>query len=287
MPIVVGAPRSGTTLLRLMLDANPDLAIPPETGFLRLGGTFRGGGSALREAFARAITSYPAAAPCWPDFEISEDAFRAALAELHPFTVTDGYRTFYRLYAARFGKPRWGDKTPLYCMELANIRRVLPEARFIHIIRDGRDSSLSLRQMWFSPGYRIETQAAFWRDCVLKARAAGAGRPDYHELRYEDLVLKPRETLQQICAFVELPYSDSMLDYHTRAAQRLQEHKGRLRADGTPLVTTERRLQQQQRSTQALDASCIFAWKSRLSEDERVRFGRIAGDLLDELGYER
>ncbi|HEY8185271.1 MAG TPA: sulfotransferase, partial [Pyrinomonadaceae bacterium] len=83
------------------------------------------------------------------------------------------------------------------------IRKVIPEARFIHIIRDGRDAALSLRRMWFSPGWEIETQAAYWRRCVLAARKAGLGRADYCEVRYEDLVLNTRETLKAICKFVD------------------------------------------------------------------------------------
>src|SRR5688500_2115287 len=114
MPIIVGAPRSGTTLLRFMLDAHPDLAIPPETAFLTVGPTLKGKGDKLRERFFHAVTNYPEASPAWPDFEIPADKFRSALDEIEPFEVSEGFRAFYRLYAARFGKSRWGDKTPIY-----------------------------------------------------------------------------------------------------------------------------------------------------------------------------
>src|SRR5437773_11128912 len=170
MPIIVGSPRSGTTLLRFMLDSHPELAIPPETGFLKRRPKRWWSRKSLREIFFRAVINYPSPVPVWPDFEIPEEAFWEALTEITPFTIAEGYRAFYRLYAARFGKSRWGDKTPLYCLDLNAIRRVLPEARFIHIIRDGRDAALSLRRMWFSPGWEIETQAAYWRTCALAAR---------------------------------------------------------------------------------------------------------------------
>ncbi len=120
-----------------MLDSHPALAIPPETGFLKLATELGGRDRNLRERFVRALTNYPTEVPCWPDFEIPEEAFRSALNAISPFSIADGYRTFYRLYAGRFGKPRWGDKTPLYCMNLPTIRKILPEARFVHIIRDG------------------------------------------------------------------------------------------------------------------------------------------------------
>jgi hypothetical protein len=286
MPIVIGSPRSGTTLLRFMLDSHPELAIPPETGFLALGPKLRGRGDKLRENFFRAVINFPIEAPAWADFEIPEETFRASLLEINPFTVAEGYRTFYRLYAARFGKSRWGDKTPLYCMELDTIRKILPEARFIHIIRDGRDAALSLRRMWFSPGWEIETQAEYWRGCILAARRAGLGHKDYMEVRYEDLVLKTRETLNRICTFIELDYDDSMLSYYTRTPDRLKEHKGRFLSDGTVLRSQEQRLGQQKRTMEPPDPSCVFAWKSAMSAEERERFRRVAGDLLRDLGYE-
>ena len=114
MPIIIGSPRSGTTLLRFMLDAHPDLAIPPETGFLVPCAERVGQEAVSREDFFQTVTGYPAEAPGWRDFQISHDTFRAALQAIEPFTVADGTRAFYQLYASRFGKPRWGDKTPLY-----------------------------------------------------------------------------------------------------------------------------------------------------------------------------
>ena len=288
MPIVVGAPRSGTTLLRFMLDGHPDLAIPPETGFLSLARRLgRGSDRARRDGFLEAVTRHPPEAPGWVDFGIAVQDFGRALEELDPFTVAEAYRTFYRLYAARFGKPRWGDKTPLYCMEMPTIRAVLPEARFIHLLRDGRDACTSLRRMWFSPGRDMETLAAFWRKCVRTARRDGLGRSDYLEVRYEDLVRNTRQTLVRICAHVDLEYSDRMLHYYTRTPERLGEHRERIRADGTPLVTRQQRLEQQRRTTEPLDATCVFAWKSTMSAEDRVRFRRVAGDLLEELGYDR
>jgi hypothetical protein len=224
--------------------------------------------------------------PSWPDYEIPEEAFRAALSEINPFNLSDGCRAFYRLYAARFGKSRWGDKTPFYCHDMEAIRRVLPEARFIHIVRDGRDAALSLREMWFSPGWEIETQAAYWRKFVLAARRTGLGRPDYMEVRYEDLILQTQETLCRICAYLNLSYDEAMLSYYTRTPQRLTEHKGRSRPDGTVLLTQERRIRQQERTMEPPAPARVFAWKRAMSEEESRRFQLVAGDLLQDMGYE-
>ena len=243
MPLIVGSPRSGTTLLRLMLDSHSELTIP-ETGFLVLGPKLRGAGDRLRERFFHAVINYPQPFCAWPDFEIPEAAFWEALTEISPFNISEGFRAFYRLYAARLGKPRWGDKTPLYCKELNTIRQVLPEARFIHLIRDGRDSALSLRRMWFSPGWQIETQAAYWRKNILLARRAGLGRPDYMEVRYEDLILSAGVTLERICAFAGLNYEDDMLTYYARP-DRLEANTKVVCERRYSILTREERLRQQ------------------------------------------
>ena len=286
MPIIVGAPRSGTTLLRFMLDAHPQLAIPPETGFLTLGTESAGEGEKLREQFFQAVTHYPTEAPAWPDFKISEDIFRDSLQKIAPFHVSEGFRAFYRLYAARFGKSRWGDKTPIYCLHIDRIRQLLPESRFIHIIRDGRDVALSLRKMWFSPGEEMEKQAVYWRQYIEAGRRSGVGHPDYLEIRYDELITKTRETLERICIFLDLSFDAGMLSFYTRTPERLKEHKARMLSSGVAMVTEAQRFRQQERTTQPPDASRLNVWKREMNAAERNQFERIAGDLLSELGYE-
>ena len=154
VPFIVGVGRSGTTLLRLMLDAHPDLAIPGETHFL-LDLLAQNENGPARDRIFRAMIE----APTWPNLAVSESTFKAALDEVEPFSVPDAIRTFYRLYAQRFGKDRWGDKTPPYRSCMTGIQQLLPEAYFIHIIRDGRDVALSYRGLWFGPGDGIEAQA--------------------------------------------------------------------------------------------------------------------------------
>jgi hypothetical protein len=285
MPVIVGAPRSGTTLLRFMLDAHPLLAIPPETGFLALADQF--GGPNARSSFFEAVTRYPPDAPAWNDFGIPLEAFSAALDRIEPFSAADGFRAMYRLYAARFGKPRWGDKTPMYALHLPVIAACLPEARFVHLIRDGRDVALSLRQTWFSPGTSMAAQAGHWLQFVSAARRDGPTTGRYLEIRYEDLVRDPRRTLEAICAFIDLPYSDEMLAYHHGTRLRLQEHGDRVRVDGTLVVSREGRLRQQAMTMQPPSAARAGVWKTGMTATERQQFEAVAGELLEELGYAR
>ena len=286
MPIVVGAPRSGTTLLRFMLDAHRDLAIPPESGFLVPCTELARRGAVSREEFHRTVTRFPPETPGWGDFKINEGLFLSELRKIEPFTVTDGIRLFYRLYAARFGKSRWGDKTPLYCLHLRSIEKILPEAHFIHIIRDGRDVALSLRPLWFAPGPEIETLATQWRRCVTTCRKDAALCRHYFEVRYEQLIEDTAEVLERICRFVDLDFDDRMLRYHEFSSERLREHQARIRADGAVVVSHEQRLRQQYRTTQPPDRSRVSVWKREMSADERRRFDAVAGDVLRELGFD-
>jgi len=286
MPVIVGAPRSGTTLLRFMLDSHPDVAIPPETGFLALADHFTGVGDELRREFFDALRGFPAEAPAWKDFDIPDKRFWTALLEISPFSVADGYRAFYRTYAARFGKSRWGDKTPLYCMHLSTIGAVLPEAHFIHIIRDGRDVALSLRRTWFSPGQTIEAQADHWCRYVATARKQGALCRRYLEVRFENLVRNSETVLRMVCEFLGLAWSADMLRYYDRTPERLTEHRDRKNVDGSLLVSHAERLRQQASVMLPPQEARVHAWKQSMSEDERHRFEAVARGLLLELGYE-
>jgi hypothetical protein len=170
MPFIVGSPRSGTTLLRFALAAHSALAVPPETGFVGHIAADAALAQIGPDELLRLMTTFPPAMSAWSDFGVSEDSLHRAFAALETFRVADGIRCFYRLYAARHGKPRFGDKTPIHGRMIADIGRLLPEAAFIHVIRDGRDASLSLRDMWFTPARDMAALAVYWRDNVSQCR---------------------------------------------------------------------------------------------------------------------
>jgi hypothetical protein len=222
----------------------------------------------------------------WPDMHLSTDRLRSAMDTIDPFDVSEGARAFYRLYAARFGKARGGDKTTVYCTAMPDVQRVLPEARFIHVIRDGRDVAVSIRPLWFSPGTDIATIALDWRHRVNTARRHAATISHYLEVRYENLVRSPRQELRRICEFVELPYDPVMERYYERVPARLDEHEARRLPDGT-MLTKERRLAQQQRTRLPPQRDLIGRWRRELTGPEQAEFVGVAGDLLSELGYER
>lgn len=280
VPFIVGVGRSGTTLLRLMLDAHPELAIPPETHFIPelLADPPADGGACLARLRAQ---------PQWGDFAWAEGEYAARLIGLAPFDLAEAVRLFFRCYAEMRGKARWGDKTPPYAEQMAAIGALLPEAHFIHIVRDARDVALSYRDKWFRPEGGLAGAARLWRERILKARAQAAslGSGRYLELRFEDLVLDPEPVLQRVCAFLELPFDAAMLRYHEQAEIRLAELGDRRDAEGRILVPRAQRLSIHTHTRRPPDAGQIGKWRTALTPQEVRLIEGEAGELLQALGY--
>jgi hypothetical protein len=286
MPIIVGAPRSGTTLLRLMVDAHPAVAIPPETHFLPACAELARTPEATAEQLIACITRSPEAMPTWIDFGLADSALAACVRALpSPWSVQNGVRAFYRLYAELHGKARAGDKTPGYVAHIPRIAELLPEARFIHLIRDGRGAMASLREMWFAPSRDVADLARFWRDLVTAGRTAASEGYPVLEVRYEALLETPDIELRRVCAFVDLDFDESMLRYHERAADRLAEHQGRVLPSGEVFLTQEQRLAQQALVREPLQLARKESWRRTLSASDIADFQVVAADLLTELGY--
>ena len=287
-PFVVGVGRSGTTLLRMMLDSHPEMAIPPETHFLppmieqfsRLRVTPERLLEAIREAPQSGL----------PESGVSEDELLDRLRQLKPLNAPDSIRAFYGLYAERAGKPRWGDKTPRYVTSMAKLARAIPEARFVHMIRDGRDVALStnrrLVELRGSRPVPAERMAKRWRHRILSARRVEQVKGRYMEIRYEDLVRDTEPGLRRVCEFTELGWDPVMLSYHERASERLQEMNRERERGSRRTLTGEERMQAHAMTTKPPTEERIDLWKSEMDATYREEFETFAGDLLAELGYE-
>jgi Sulfotransferase family len=284
---VVGAPRSGTTLLRFMLDSHPDVAIPPETAGLVpvVADLARMGDARVSNPvdFVRLVTHLPEDAPAWPDFSMSAADLLERCRSTVPFSPAGGLRAFYTLYAEHHGKRRWGDKTPLIGSRIADIETLLPEARFVHIIRDGRDVACSWQRQWFSPSDDVLELVSRWHDEIVATRLAAQRVTHYVEVRFEDLIEDPATVLQRICLTIDLDFHPTMIDYYRRTPERLREHRDRVTTDGQMVVSHARRLVQQQWVTRPPSRSRIGLWRF-----EPVAWNEIpphVRDMLAELSY--
>lgn len=281
-PFIVGVARSGTTLLRMMLDTHPELAIPPETHFIpKLIKVLDEPGDDSRRRTLELLTTHRR----WPDFQLDADELGVAFGRIEPFTAGAALRAFYEAYARHEAKPRWGDKTPGYARRMRKIQSVLPEAHFIHLIRDGRDVALS--QIEAHHGAESVSEAAqSWIGGIAKARRNAHRIEHYMEARYEDLVTDAEPVLRQVCTFVDLPYDPTMLRYHERATERLSEIARDFERSGQEAIPADVRAEQHARVASAPQSQRAGRWRNEMGTDDREAFEAVAGELLAELGYE-
>jgi hypothetical protein len=282
-PFVVGATRSGTTLLRLMLDAHPEIAIPSETHFIPDLIKAREKHGASPERMLEMLTSHRR----WGDFHIEASELAQRWGALPELTGPAAVREFFKVYGEKQGgPPRWGDKTPGYVKRMREIQEYLPEARFIHLIRDGRDVALSILKQSFGPE-TIEAAADRWRGRVLRGRAQQPYLGYYMEVRFEDLVLDTEGQLRRICEFIELDFDPAMLGYHERAEERLKEKARELpRGKGRDPQSAERRLKSHEKTFEPPNPSLVGAYKTKMAPADQATYEALAGDLLLDLGYE-
>jgi len=285
MPVVVGCPRSGTTLLTVMLDSHPQIAMPPETAFLPELRVLTGKeGAALRRDFFTLLTTDRWGVSNWNDIGIDKDAFWRKLCALRIFSVTGGLRLLYGMYADRLGKRLFGEKTPADTHCMPQIEAYLPEARFIHVIRDPRDVVLSLRRT--SAGRSVEETSQIWVGMVSTARASSTRVSRYHEVRYEDLVLKPEAELRKICNFLELDYSSEMLEYRGSGARHIGHLGDRMLPDGSAIVPHELRARLHENLAQPPRTDRVQGWRRQMDPRDRRAVEAVAAPLMKVLGYD-
>ncbi|MBN1669741.1 MAG: sulfotransferase [Kiritimatiellae bacterium] len=200
---IVGCPRSGTTLLQVLIDEHPDIAIPPESFvFQRFGELFDAYGSLADPANLRLLVKdLLADARIWDwGLDVTPDSFCGQLRDPSVAGVLD---LLFSLYARGQGKTRWGDKTPHHALCLQRIRAVFPAAKFIHLVRDGRDVAESMSRIFIGP-ISVYGIAGRWRRFVLACHAFKQTLPaeDFLEVRYEDLVHGPDEVRAGVFRFL-------------------------------------------------------------------------------------
>jgi hypothetical protein len=245
---IVGCQRSGTTLLRLMLDSHPNISCGPETRFLE-------GLSKVAEEASLRLARYG-----FPD-----DYWDRKVAEF--------FDSFQRDYAERRGRKRWADKTPRYALSLDYINRLFPECLVVHVIRDGRDVVTSHLARW---GYWSGVKAIQkWQQYIRTARRTGQAMPEnrYYELRYEDLVADTEGAMASLLEFVGEPWDPQVLDY-----RNMPHDVGDLYAP----LTAERREGEKE---DTVYKSRVGAHKQELDPLLRLLFRVRSGRLLRELGY--
>jgi hypothetical protein len=259
---IVGNDRSGTTMLRIILDRGPDAAIPPESMFLTDVSLPEDG---KWQPLMEAVWSHPkvrlwqlAGPP--PRVPAGLDAVEAARFVLAaPFEA----------YARKHGKPRWGDKTPHYVHHVEELLAIWPDARVAVLVRDGRDVALSLRRMPFGPN-NAWAAAQWWARGIRAGRAAEARHPEQvRTFRYEDLATDPGGHVPAVCAFLDLRYSPDMLALE-------QADRSRIVPDQVSWFPT---------LFEGINTRAVGRWRREMPARDQAVFAALAGEELVALGY--
>jgi hypothetical protein len=263
---VVGSPRSGTSWLQLMIAAHPSVCGTTE---LRL------------------YNKYTAPwLQAWKEETPLKEEGRHYLglpvlwteAEFHGFLMGFLERVYTKVIAAKPDATHILDKHPHYSEFVEDIRSFIPGARFIHVIRDGRDVAVSLaaasRQMGWFARESLPDYGALWKNRLLAARKAKAFTGRYLEVRYEELSAAPAAVLKSVLGFCGLSAGDELVG--AIVEQHKFENLKRSRATAAAGVKAPEGHYR---------AGKVGGWRQEFTGLQRYRFDRVAGDLLRELGY--
>lgn len=255
-----GAPRSGLTLLRALADGHPNIFCGPDSGLLpSLPMQWRTIAFNLGELHRKDFDIDPAA---------TQNNFAAAIARL----LTKPLQ--------QFGKKRLLEKNPLNILAFQELAALFPRAKFVHVVRDGRDVAASLlARDWRDPqtgarfAHTSEAGAAarYWRGLVEIGRAAerAVGDPSrFFVLRYERLVEGPEDALRALFEFVEEPFDAGVLDFHRRPIRLYG-----IERDSGPLLQ------------QPLSGARVGRWRTELTKSQVDEVESVASDTLRSLRY--
>jgi len=257
---IVGMNGSGTTMLLDCLDRHPAIyGFPIETkilparirrrdayGNLAADENFRRLWNDLRQIAYFRVVNDGVSPPLPKDWATRERSVGSAL---------DG---IFRHFAERQGKRRWCEKSPMYALHMDVLAETFPAAKFIHVIRDGRDCAASIHRRWgFTPSLAMWR----WKNVVRRARELGRPLGDcYMEVHYEELTDNPEPQMRRICQFLDEPFVETMLSLaRSRSARKTRAEV---------IVPNKEK------------------WRSYFTPREVARLDRIGGRLLGDLGYE-
>ncbi|MGH3042767.1 MAG: sulfotransferase family protein, partial [Gaiellaceae bacterium] len=208
---VVGNDRSGTTVLRLVLDRSREAAVPSESMFLLDFASVRRRGGledpARAARFVEAVWAHPRVRLWELRGEPPQVPPGRSHAEAYRFAVESPFRA----YAEREGKARFGDKTPAYLHAVDELLEIWPDARIVVLVRDARDVFLSIARLPFGPNNPYAA-ARWWARGVRAGLDAERRHPEHVlTVRYEDLVDDPAAHVERVCEHVGVGYNSEML----------------------------------------------------------------------------
>ncbi len=266
---LVGCPRSGTTLLQQLLDAHPDIAIAPETHFIRNFWLKRKDyGDLTNDANYQALLEAICNIPEFVEMELSIAAFRDAAQN-----VERNYASLLDLLLEQFCQNRntkiVGEKTPNHLLYMQTLQEFFPTARFIHIVRDPRAVVNSWKTVPWSTG-SISGDAEVWRRYMATARQSPPDSRAVFILHYEQLISESEECLKKLCHFLDLQFDVKMLNYHASRSTRVNITREPWKGNAVTPVSNK----------------SLTRWQQELTKAEVATIELVAGEEMSQFGYD-
>ena len=271
---VIGAERSGTTLVMALLGSHSRIAVPEVVWYYpRFYPYLHTYGDLSQEANFRTLAEemvFGLKTPLW-GMKVNPKTILDEVIELAPERSFAGlYAAMHMRFAQYMNKPRWGEKTPHNLYFVGPMHHDFPDAQFIYVTRDGRDSCVDYMESSFGPT-NIYCAAHSWKRCwnaVKEWRGPLTEKGLWMDVKYEELVRKPEEVMRAVCSFLGEEFEPGMFEFYKTD---LCKARGASR-DHAPLG-------------KPISDKYIGIYKDLLSlRDQRI-FAAVAGKELEEAGY--
>jgi hypothetical protein len=285
MFFILGRPRTGSTLLRTLFDAHPNIVIPQEWPMLLLlqyrFGKVKYWDKATLESFYQALFQ-PLRLSFWsirnwPGIDLEMVHIHILQCE-GEYSLETILKVVYSHYNSFFEKKEillFGDKNPAISNHTELLTKIFPSAKFIHLVRDYRDNLVSLLEVDFEmPNITLLTYR--WKYSFRLIEKAAMLHPDrFLTLRYEDFVYKPEYHFSLLCSFLGIPEDSSIFNFHTKKKEL---------ESGFPPEIINRYFSS---LMQPIDDSKVGVYKQKLTEKQIRIADLVAGKVAERAGYQR
>ena len=275
---IIGANRSGTTLLRLILNGHSQIAIPDELEYFQ---------SKMAGVDIRLWQNPPISKSHYQVFiseflksksevlpEIDLKQLESKIVRYNLMNFREPYRLTMETWAKHYGKQRWGEKTPVNGLYIDILLEMFPDAKFLQIIRDPRAVVSSMNQDNFTCYSNDSTINSLNLQKQIKATnnflEELVPKTQKMTIKYEDLVINPKNTIVKICEFLEESFEENLLNFH------LNSH----------LFMKKQAMNQYNKlATQPISGLNFCKWKQKLSSHDISIIESICSKYMKTYGY--
>lgn len=277
---IIGRPRSGTTLLRLLFEAHPNVIIPPESPFIislyKKYGRITQWNDAVLEAFAEDLLKQR----YFDKWLVSKEELLVHLQKVKGhITFHDMVKHVCLAYQSVYDKQEIrliGDKNPFYSLYIRRIHKLFPEAKIIHLTRDYRDNYLSLINVNFEVPI-VPLVIYRWKFAYRLARKLKEQHPgQVYSLRYEDLATDPETEFGKLCSFLNIGFDPSVMKFYEKKQEVEKVYSG-----SSDINVIHKSL------LNPISTSRMNLWKTQMTP-KQIRIAEIvAGKTGEMAGYKR